>query len=104
MWIEWRGSFPLARGWCNGTACELSAVDPDGIRSGETRLWFGPERVLRQASLEQGTLAGAGCGRRLLPRRLRQIHETRCVCRGRLNTPAGPADEGWVVHERIVLP
>jgi hypothetical protein len=104
VWISWRGPVPLARCWRNGVACGSLELFPAGVRTIGTELAFGDGRVLREAPLDAGALAGVGMWRHLLPPRVRKIHESRSVCRGRLTAPGGRSDEGWVVHERIAFP
>lgn len=104
VWIQWRGPVPLSRCWRNGAACGPVDISTAGVRTNGTELVFAAGRVLREARLEEGALAGAGIWRHLLPKSIRQIHETRSVCRGHLLMPHGESDEGWVVRERVEFP
>ncbi len=101
-WIDWCG--PVPRRWVfhNGVEMEHAImregrIDFTGHR---TVLVFGNRSVLRRGPLMQTALRPLSRAGRLLPRALRNTHETKWLARGTLTGPTRTSS-GWVIHEVV---
>lgn len=105
VWIRWDGPRPLDLVVHNGTVHTEGAVEDRGLAiSGQGVLELGEGRVLRDSDLGCSTFPDRAWLRSLIPRRLRDVQETKWLSRARWCEPGLPDVEGWAVHERVLWP
>ncbi len=106
VWIRWDGPRPLTVVVHNGEMHSEASLDEHGLRfPGEQgALHVSEGRVLRDADLGRAAFPDQAWLRRLIPRRLRCVQETKWLSRARWCQPGLPNVEGWAVHERVLWP
>jgi hypothetical protein len=106
MWIRWEGPLPLTMVAHNGAIHSEASMDERGLSfaGGQGALDLGEGRVLRDSSVGRATFPDQAWLRRLIPRKLREVQETKWLSRARWRQPGQPDVEGWALHERVLWP
>lgn len=104
VWIRWRG--PQERAWCfhNGAAVAAEFGAGSELCWPGHRLELAPGKTLRSGRVSDTVFKDAPALRRLLPRTLGGVSETKWCSRGVLTGPAGRRHEGWAIHEVATFP
>lgn len=103
VWIDWKGDHPLHLVVRGGELTGTGEISGSRIRlEGDDSLLIDEKRTLRRARLEE-SLRALGPARWLVPARFRQAVEEKRLGRGRLTSPRGTIDSGWVVHELVTF-
>lgn len=101
VWIDWRGPFAKRLILHNGVAVKEGKVRSDGVSfdlSG--RLTFGKGVILREGTLGSVALAAIPRGKKFLPRRIREVQETKWRRPAHLRVD-GRTSNGWIIHEVV---
>jgi hypothetical protein len=101
VWIQWRGPHPLRLCLFDGAPVACGPVGDDGVALDDgRRLCLDPPVVLREGRLARTVLAQR-CLRLLpVPRRVRDMHETKWLARGAF-AAGGSAIAGTALHEVV---
>jgi hypothetical protein len=101
-WIEWRG--PVPRRWVfhNGIELTEAVVGHHRIDLTERQsvLTLDSDSVVRTGALTATALRPLRFVRRLLPRGIRNVAETKWIARGTLTGP-NHTSTGWAIHETV---
>ena len=105
-WIQWEGTLPLTLVVHNGAVHSEAQLDERGLSlaGGQGALDLGEGRVLRDSDVGQATFPDQSWLRNLIPRKLRDIHETKWLSRARWCRPGQSDVEGWALHEQVLWP
>jgi hypothetical protein len=101
VWIEWRGSRPLALVVVDGSVVDGAEVGDDAVAWRAGRLELEPGAVLREGTLATTALARVAPVRWLAPRAVRELHESKRLRRGRMVGGDGPVATGWAIDELV---
>jgi hypothetical protein len=106
VWIRWEGPLPLTLVVHNGAIHSEAALDERGLSlpGGQGALRFNERRLLRDSDVGRATFPDQAWPRRLIPRSLREVQETKWLSRARWCHPGQPDVEGWALHERVLWP
>jgi hypothetical protein len=103
VWIEWRGPRPRADVFLDGRAQSTAAVGGDRVRAEGCLLELSGRQALYSRSIGS-TLAGLGPLLSMLPAAWRDIEDTKCLSRARLECDGLPSEDGWCIDERVRFP
>lgn len=105
-WIRWMGQKPLTLVVHNGAMDPRVTVDETGVfgEDGGYSLDIADRRVLRDSSLGRSVFPDHALLRRLIPRKLRNVRETKWLSPACIRRPGHPDLEGWALHERVLWP
>ena len=101
VWIEWRGTRPLTILNVNGLEVAGADVGNSGVAWSTGRVELEPGAVLRKGALGATALARVAFVKLLSPRGVRELHESKRVCAGRLVTRDGAIEMGWAIDEVV---
>jgi hypothetical protein len=106
VWIRWEGLLPLTLVVHNGAMHSEAVLDERGLSlpGGQGALHLSEGRVLRDSDVGRATFPDQAWLRRLIPRKLREVQETKWLSRARWCRPGQPDVEGWALHERVLWP
>lgn len=104
IWIQWRG--PIERSWCfhNGRAVDAAMPDRHELVWNGHRLRLDQGSILRAGRIAETAFHEAGLWRRLLPRAVGGIEETKWCSAGVLTDEQGREHTGWAIHEVAHFP
>ena len=105
-WIEWAHHGGGRRWlWHDADTPHTAGVHigPDAVSWPGHRLELRNWRTLRHGMIGGTVFGRAGRLQRLLPAWIRAVDEKKWLARGHLSMPDGGVDEGWVIHETVVL-
>lgn len=98
-WIEWRGREPRLVVVHNGRGVMGRRVSERGVE------WEGGNLELNEGAAMRSGLLGETALRPplkwIVPRKMREVEETKWVARGKVRVDGGDASEGWAVHEVV---
>ena len=105
-WIRWIGPKPLTLVAHNGVVDPGATVEAGRVRArdGRCSLDLPEQRVLRDSTVGATLFPDLTLLRRLIPRQLRDLRETKWLSRVRSECPGASDVEGWALHERVQWP
>jgi hypothetical protein len=102
VWMDWRGPFSKRVLLHNGATLISGKVSDDRITCGAgEELTFSESVVLRRGALGSTALQKIPGAKRLLPRQILGVQETKWRSRARLTKSTG-VSRGWAIHESVV--
>jgi len=106
VWIDWRGARPLTLVYRDGVAVDGGTVSDTEIRSGDDVLSLGGHDAwtLRDDVVEESVFPEQTRLRRLIPRSLAGLRETKWAMPGSLTGPGSNGAQGWTIYERVIWP
>jgi hypothetical protein len=104
LWIEWKGAVKRRWFYHNGSLADAIAHGPNEMAWTGHRLRLDSGATLRTGCVTDTAFRGAPGLRRLLPRAVRGIEETKWCSRGVLTDPIGGEHAGWAIHEVAHFP
>ena len=103
VWIDWRGPVSTKLVLHNGRRSDAADVSESTVSFGESGLLtFGKRTVLREGKLGTVALAALSAIKKLLPRKVLSVNETKWRSRAQLKNP--DPREGWAIHEVVKWP
>jgi len=103
VWIDWRGPVHKRLFLHNGLRIESGNVEEHMISFGTAAsLTFGQSALLRKGELGTVALAALSMIKKLLPRRILDVEETKW--RSRATFTYAEPHEGWAIHEVVKWP
>src|SRR5205823_2394765 len=101
VWIEWRGPRPLTLLSVNGTIQEIGTVGDRESAWPTGRLELDAGFPLREGPLGVTALARVPLLKLLVPRAVREVHESKWLRRGNLVAAGGRVETGWAIDEVV---
>jgi hypothetical protein len=106
VWIRWDGPRPLTIVIHNDAMHSDASLDEGRVSmpGGYGALDLTERRILRDSDVGFAAFPDQAWLRRLIPPKLRDVHETKWLSRARWCQRGLPDVEGWAVHERVLWP
>lgn len=103
VWIRWKGARPLLLVLMDGVEVAATRVDERRVCFSGGEVTFANRRVLRSEPVARSIFGDSRWRQRLVPGTIAGWREEKWLSRGNLDRVGGASEDGWVVHERVVL-